>query len=296
MFLEMNNKLKGYLLGIIGGAAYGTNPLFAIPLYSSGLDASSVIFYRYLTATVLVALVAKAKGCSLRIERKALLVALGLGLMVVGSSLTLFHSYNYMGSGVASTILFVYPIMVAIMLAAIFGEKVDFKTGASIILALVGVALLYFNGEGLQLNTVGTVLALLSAFTYAVYMVFLNKSRLRRIPTIVVTFYILLCGLTIYLPMFIMGFRPVALASGSQFALVFCSALLPTVISFLCTASAVVKIGSTPASILGALEPGTAVIIGVLVFDESMTVRTFVGMMLILVAVTTVVLSKNGSK
>ncbi|MCQ2208254.1 MAG: DMT family transporter [Paludibacteraceae bacterium] len=292
----MNNKVKGYILGAVGGAAYGLNPLFAVPLYKSGMDASSVVFYRYLTAVVLVALLAKFKGYSLKLDRKAVSVAFCLGIMVVGSSLTLFHSYNYMDVGIASTILYVYPVMVAAILALFYNERLSLRTGFCIFLAMVGIAMLYVNGDGTQLDALGTVLALVSALTYAIYMVCINKSRLRKVPTIVVTFYVLLSGLVIYIPLSLCGFRLTPLTGSWQMLLIFCIALFPTVISFVCTASAVLKIGSTPASILGALEPATAVVIGIMVFDEKVTFRTCIGMLLVLVAVLIIITKKDKKK
>ncbi len=292
----MNNKVKGYILGAVGGAAYGLNPLFAVPLYRSGMDASSVVFFRYLTAVVLVGLLARLMGHSLKLDRKLLLVAFCLGIMVVGSSLTLFHSYNYMDVGIASTILYVYPVMVAAILSLFYNERMNLQTGFCIFLAMMGIALLYVNDEGTQLNAIGTVFALASALTYAIYMVCINKSRLRRVPMVVVTFYILLFGLVIYLPMTLCGFRLTPVTTVNQALLVLCIALFPTVISFVCTATAVLKIGSTPASILGALEPATAVLVGILVFDEKVTLRTCMGMVLVLVAVLIIITKKEKRK
>ncbi|MCQ2193303.1 MAG: DMT family transporter [Paludibacteraceae bacterium] len=292
----MNNKVKGYILGAVGGAAYGLNPLFAVPLYRSGMDASSVVFFRYLTAVVLVGLLARLMGHSLKLDRKSLLVAFCLGIMVVGSSLTLFHSYNYMDVGIASTILYVYPVMVAAILSLFYNERMNLQTGFCIFLAMMGIALLYVNDEGTQLNAIGTVFALASALTYAIYMVCINKSRLRKVPMVVVTFYILLFGLVIYLPMTLCGFRLTPVTTVNQALLVLCIALFPTVISFVCTATAVLKIGSTPASILGALEPATAVLVGILVFDEKVTLRTCMGMVLVLVAVLIIITKKEKRK
>ena len=127
-------------------------------------------------------------------------------------------------------------------------------------------------------------------------MVCINKSRLRKVPTIVVTFYVLLSGLVIYIPLSLCGFRLTPLTGSWQMLLIFCIALFPTVISFVCTASAVLKIGSTPASILGALEPASAVVIGIMVFDEKVTFRTCIGMLLVLVAVLIIITKKDKKK
>lgn len=286
-------KIKGYVLGIIGGAAYGTNPLFAKPLYETGLDASSVVFYRYLIAVIFVFLLAQIKGVGLKSDRKSILIAIGLGLMVVGSSLALFHAYNYMGVGVASTILYVYPIMVASILIIFFKEQLTLRTGVCILLALIGVTMLYINGEGMTLSTTGTILSLISALTYAIYMVCINKSRIRNMNTIALTFYVLVFGLVIYIPLEFCGYPIMPLTDRIQLLYLIGVALLPTVISFICTASAILKIGSTATAILGALEPLTAVIIGIAIFGEELTTRSVFGMTLVMTAVLIIITSKE---
>ena len=113
----MNAKIKGYTLGAIAAATYGMNPLFALPLYSDGMDADSVLFFRYLFAIPILGTMIKARGRSFRLNRGEILPLVVLGLLVAASSLTLFLSYNYMDAGIASTILFVYPIMVALIMS-----------------------------------------------------------------------------------------------------------------------------------------------------------------------------------
>lgn len=287
----MDSKVKGFILGAVGGAAYGTNPLFAVPLYSSGISASSVVFYRYLSAVVIIGLMAKARGENFGLDRKTLSICFSLGLMVVGSSLSLFHSYNFMDVGIASTIFYVYPVVVAAIMAVFFNERLGLRTAFCIMLAMLGIALLYV-GDGCVLSTIGTVLALVSALTYAIYMACINKSRVRYLSPFVFSFYILLSGLSIYLPLFVTGFRPDPITSSFQILNIMGIALIPTILSFVCTASAVIRIGSTPASILGALEPATAVVVGVLVFGEVVTFRIAVGMLMILAAVL-VIISSN---
>lgn len=43
-------KLKGYLYAALAAAAYGTNPIFAKPLYAQGMNPDSVLLFRYLLA------------------------------------------------------------------------------------------------------------------------------------------------------------------------------------------------------------------------------------------------------
>ena len=113
----MSNKFKGYLLGCIAAASYGMNPLFALPLYSAGMNPDSVLFFRYLFAIPVLGIMLKARGRSFRLHRAEILPLIVMGLMVAISSLTLFESYNHMDAGIASTLLFVYPIIVALIMA-----------------------------------------------------------------------------------------------------------------------------------------------------------------------------------
>jgi drug/metabolite transporter (DMT)-like permease len=124
----MNAKAKGYILGSIAAASYGMNPLFALPLYKAGMDPDSVLFFRYLFAIPLLGIMIKARGRSFKIQRKETFPLIIMGLLVALSSLTLFLSYNYMAAGIASTLLFVYPIMVALIMAMVFKEKLALQT------------------------------------------------------------------------------------------------------------------------------------------------------------------------
>ena len=285
----MNAKVKGYTLGAIAAATYGMNPLFALPLYSDGMDADSVLFFRYLLAIPILGIMIKARGRSFRLNRKEILPLVVLGLLVAASSLTLFLSYNYMDAGIASTILFVYPIMVALIMAMVFKEKVTLQTAFCILLALAGIAMLYKNGNGATLSFTGTLLVIASALSYAIYIVGINQSSLKNVATLKVTFYILLFGVSLFLIRLDFGQAVTMPQKWYMWGNLIALAIFPTAISFLCTTSAIQYIGSTPTAILGALEPVTAVIIGVTVFGEALTPRILCGILMIIAAVTLII-------
>ena len=289
----MNVKAKGYMLGAIAAATYGMNPLFALPLYKTGMYPDSVLFFRYLFAIPLLGIMLKARGRSFKLQRKEILPLIILGMFVALSSLTLFLSYNYMGAGIASTILFVYPIMVAVIMAMAYKEKLPVLTIVCMLLALAGIGLLYKTSDGGTLSLVGTLLVFASALSYAIYIVGVNHSTLKNIATLKVTFYVLLFGLSLFI---------VRLNTGSELTFpgewylwgnLVALAVFPTAISFLCTTSAIQYIGSTPSAILGALEPVTAIIFGVAVFGETLTPRDCVGLVMIIVAVSCVIAGGN---
>ena len=161
----MNTKVKGYFLGAIAAATYGTNPLFALPLYKDGMDPDSVLFFRYLFAIPILGMMIKGRGRSFKIEHKAAVPLIVMGLLVAFSSLALFRSYNYMEVGIASTLLFVYPIMVALIMALVFKEKLTLQTVFCILLALSGIGLLYKSGDGTTLSLTGVLLVMASALS-----------------------------------------------------------------------------------------------------------------------------------
>lgn len=259
----MSEKSKGTLCGIVAAVSYGMNPLGALSLYRAGINTNSVLFYRYALAAVLLAALLLVQKTSLRITRREFSVLGLLGVMFAVSSLTLFMSFHYMDAGIASTLLFVYPVMVAVIMAIFFRERISLVTVLSISLALCGIALLYRGEGGAVLNTAGVVLVMASSLSYALYIVVVNRASL-NMSSVKLTFYVLLFGVA---------------------AIVLYSLVLMTV--------AVHAIGSTPTAVMGALEPLTAVVIGVTIFGELFTARLAAGIGLILLAVTLIVAGKS---
>lgn len=285
----MNVKAKGYLLGSIAAATYGMNPLFALPLYKAGMNPDSVLFFRYLFAIPLLGIMLKARGRSFKLNRREILPLVVMGVLVSLSSLTLFLSYNYMGAGIASTILFVYPIMVAVIMAVAYKERLPLQTIVCMVLALAGIGLLYKTADGSTLSLTGTLLVLVSALSYAIYIVGVNQPILKNIATLKVTFYVLLFGLSLFIVRLYTSSELTVPDEWYLWGNLIALAVFPTAISFLCTTSAIQYIGSTPTAILGALEPVTAIIFGVSVFGEVLTLRESVGLVMIIVAVTFVI-------
>lgn len=294
----MNNKVKGYLFAAISAATYGMNPLFALPLYEGGMDLYSVLFFRYLFAIPILAIMLKIRRRDFSIGKADIAPLIILGILFALSSITLFSSYHHMDAGIASTILFVYPIMVALIMFFFFKEKISVKTIACIAVALLGIALLCKSGEGAVVSIKGVLFVLGSALSYSIYIVFVNKSRINKMATIKVTMYVLTVGWIIFaIKSLISGTLTTPPAEkwwlwGNILAL----SIFPTVISLICTTEAIQYIGSTPTAILGVLEPVTAVFFGVVIFGEILTTRIVIGLILVITSVTFVVAGDNLGK
>lgn len=290
---QTQGKLRGYLLGVMAAASYGTIPLFTLPLYGVGMNADSILLLRYLLAILVLGVMLRARGHSFRVGRRDLLWLAAGGVMMSLSSITLFASYLYMPAGIASTLLFVYPIMVAVIMAALFHEKIGLSTVVCLAAACGGIALLCRTPSADQppVSALGALLAILSALTYAIYIVGINKSSLDRLPTLKVTFYVLVFGLTVFALRFAFG-QELRLPPVSVWPLwgnILALALIPTAISFLCTTAAIQSVGATVTAILGAFEPLTAIFFGITVFGETLMPRQWVGVVLVIGAVLLVV-------
>lgn len=289
-----SNKIKGAICGVIAAITYGTNPLGALNLYAEGVNPDSVLFYRYGLSVLILAGLMFFKRESFKISNKELSLVIILGVLFATSSLSLFISFKYLDAGVASSILFVYPVMVAVIMAFFFKEKVTITTILSILLSLAGISLLYQNDNGSTLSSIGVLLVMLSSLAYAIYIVTLNKFSIGFSP-VKLTFYVMIFGtITIIVhSLFDKANHLQILSSASMWGWAFMLAILPTVISLVLMIIAVKEIGSTPTAIMGALEPVTAVAIGVVVFNEAFTVRLFWGILIILFSVMFIIVGKS---
>ena len=296
----MNKKFVGILCAIGAAVCYGTNPLGALNLYAEGMNTPSVLFFRFGLAWVIIAVVMLFKAVgrreSLKLSWREFGTLSALGLLFIGSSLTLYLSFHHMPAGVASTILFTYPVMTALIMTLFFHERVRLATVASILLSLAGVLLLYWSDAGGTLSLAGVVLVLVSALTYALYIIVVDKSPL-AMSSFKINFYVLFyCAAGMALFALLSG-QPLQLPPTPRAWLwVGWLAIVPAIMALVMMVYAAKYLGSTPTAILGALEPTTAVLIGIFVFGEPFGPRLLVGIVLILAAVTIIVLSKSARR
>ena len=292
----MNKKLIGILCAIGAAVCYGTNPLGALNLYAEGMNTPSVLFYRFGLAWLIVSIVMLFRRECLKVDRREFLTLTALGVLFIFSSLTLYLSFRLMPAGVASTILFTYPVMTAAIMALFFRERIRAATVLSIVLSFVGVLLLYWGDAGGTLHIGGVVLVLVSALTYALYIIVVDKSPL-AMSSFKINFYVLFyCAAGMALFAMVSG-QPLQFPPTPRAWLwVSWLAVVPAIMALVMMVYAAKYIGSTPTAILGALEPTTAVLIGVFVFAEPFSLRLLLGIVLILAAVTIVVLGKGHSR
>lgn len=292
--MQKKNTLRwGYLAGIISGITYGMNPLFGVPVINKGLDVNSLLFYRYGMATLLMLgymLLAKKQ---VRITWRQFGLMAVLGILFTGCSITLFEAYKYIPSGIATSILYVYPIMVALIMMFL-GQFPTWQTWVSIFAGVAGAVLLSVKGGGGFIDWRGIALVVASGLCYTLFIVIVNQSKqVKALPNLTLTFYCFLVGTLMLFVLSGFGTKLNPVPDAVSWLNVLGLAILPTAVATITLAAATKAVGATKCSILGILEPLTAIFIGTLVFHEPFTLNVALGVVLILFAIVFMILTER---
>lgn len=285
------SRTKGFIYGSISAATYGLIPLFALPIMAKGVYFDSILCYRFLIAALSIACLMVIRKESFRVHRRQLLTLGGLGCLFASSAMFLFWSYSLMAAGIASTILFLYPVFVAILMTTLFREKISWLVHLAILIALSGVALLYMGDGGGKISIGGIIIVLFSALTYALYLIVVNKSNVQNMGGLKLTFYAMSVASCLFFVKALSGQGLQALPDWQSGLNLVLLGIIPTVVSCVAMVYSVQYIGSTYTAVLGAFEPLTAVCVGVFVFGEPFTPALSAGITLIILAVTIIILS-----
>ena len=282
------DKLKGILFAALSAATFGLIPLYANQAILDGVNNETILVYRYGIAGVLYAIYLLFRGTNMRLSRGELQEVTIAGVGGYGiTAFFLMWSYHYMPTGVATAIHFFYPVVVALLMAIFYKERLPLTVRAGIVLAICGVYLLSWTPG--EVKWMGLFFVLMSTLTYGCYITALNRPVLKRINPDVLTCYVLLFTALFYLIVAVARgkmeiiTRPRFLMDMGQLA------VLSTIVSARLLVAAVKLIGSVPSSVLGTLEPITAIVVGVLYFNEQLTYVNYLGLLVVLVAVLVVI-------
>lgn len=287
------NALIGYPAGIITGITYGLNPLFGMPLMNKGVSVDSILFFRYGIAVLILGSILFFDKQSFKINLKQAGVLLTLGVLYTLSSTFLFEAYKYIPSGLATTLIFLYPVLVALIM--VFLRVVpSWQVWLAIVATFVGVIIMTQSNSSQEIDPIGILLSIGSALVYALFIIIINRSKtISDISNSLLTFYALLVGAVIF-------FVRTAISGGDIMAGIDSNmdwlnlvglAILPTIVSTATLAVATRNIGATKASVLGVFEPITAILVGTLVFGEALTNNIIIGILIAMVAVTFMIIS-----
>ena len=286
------NKLNGFLYGLLSSASFGLIPMFTIPAMQQGMQFESILLYRFAFATLALGVILLIDGQSFRINRRDIPSLLLLAFFYLISAVFLFWGYKFMASGLATTLHFMYPVLTTLIMMLFFREKKSIWRFMAIALAVAGVFFLSQGDDSGSITFIGIFIVLLSALGYALYLVTVSQLKVGQMKGLRLTFYVFLFGtLLLFIGIGTTGHTqpiPNLHTAGNLVML----AIIPTVISNLALVRAVKCIGSTLTSVLGAMEPVTAVCVGIFMFGEPFTNSVGLGIILIITAVTVIILKR----
>lgn len=291
-------RLKGIVNAALSSSTFGFAPLFTLLLLAENFTPFEVLTYRWGVAALALAAFALFTGHSFRMKREQVFPFIMLGIFRAATSLSLVFAYRNIGGGAGSTIHFMYPLFVAIVMMTFFREKKSVVVLVALAASIFGA---YLLSEEKAVSAggdyaVGLACASVSVVTYGLYIIGVRKTSVYEMDSVALTCYVMAFGAVIFLLCSGISGEWVRIIPDSDWKLwlyVAGLALPATAISNMTLVYAVKQAGPTLTSALGALEPLTAVIMGVLVFGEPFTFRTLAGILLILAAVTTVVLKRR---
>lgn len=287
--------VAGYAAGIVTGVTYGLNPLFAMPLLNGGAPVENVLFFRYALSVLMLGCWLAFRRESFRVSSRQLVRLVILGALFTMSSLFLFEAYRFIPSGMATTVVFLYPVLVAVIMVFLRVYP-TWQVWFSIILTFVGVYILSKNDGTHAVQTKGLVIAGCSALAYAMFIVIINRSKMiRKVSNTLLTFYALLVGTAVFCIKALAGGHSLMLGidGAGAWANLVGLAVLPTIVSTATLALATRKIGAAKASVLGVFEPITAILVGALAFGEPVTANVIIGIGLTMAAVVFMIVSSS---
>ena len=280
----MKDIVKGYLCAFISAFTYGLIPLFMIPIKKEeSFSVDTTLFYRFLIASGAIVFFLFYQKERLRISFREMLIMSLLGLLYALSAEFLFLAYDYLSPGIASTIFFSYPIIVALVLILFYKEKLTLPTLLSLLLVVAGVGVLSIK-KGEALNYIGLGISLLGALVYALYILIVNKVRIES-SGVKISFYSMLFSSLYFLVKSLLLKESITISSWALAGDLTLFAIITTSLSLVTLVYAVRYIGSTPTAIMGAFEPIVAVLISVGLFGEQLTPSLVIGGMVIIIGV-----------
>lgn len=248
----------------------------------------STILYRFLFGSIFMLAFLLYRQVSLRISWGDFWRVSILSLLYVICAWTLFASYKYISSGVATSFVYTNPIWCSVIGLLFLHERMTWRKAIALVLTTLGVMLLSgFFADDARFSAIGVALGLCSGIGYGVYLVLIPRLRINKMPSLKMTFYIFFIAflLVVVYALVVDGGIETVPDTASWFNLMLLG-LLPTAFSNICVTMALRLVDTTAVAILGAFEPLTAMVIGVIVFEEPCGFATISGVVMVLAAVT----------
>lgn len=298
IIIIMDKQTLGLINGIISGISFGLIPLFSIPVIAAGMGNVSILVYRFFFGSLAMLGMLLLKKTDLRVSLSELCRIAILSLFYIGTALATLECYHYLSSGIATALVYTDPIWCAIIGLIFLGDRFSLKLTSSCLFATLGVMMMtgVFTEDG-TFSALGLFWGLLSGLSYALYLIFVPRLRLKRIPSLKLTFYVFFIGMLILAAYAILKEGNIEIVTNPTcWTNLILLGLIPTALSNICVTMSLRLVDSTIVAILGAFEPLTAMVIGILILGDSWSIMSLGGTFLILLAVAMLtILPKNNN-
>ena len=269
---------QGILLSIISAVSFGLVPLFTKVVLDLNFDVYAIGFFRFLGLGIFSYCMLRLKKQSLKMDGRQLF-SIGIdSFFQVITLLLLSTSYLYIPTGNATSLHFMYPIFVFLILFLYYKNRFSRTQWIALVISIVGI-LFFIDFKDLN-NGYGMALAVISGFTYACYMVVLDKQGLAALNPFVVAFYACLMEVVVLFCICLLkgSFNVIWnwQAAGSLFLLVGLS-----ISGVLLLQVSTRLIGSATASLFCLFEPLTSLFCGWLILKDTMQFSNIIGCLLI---------------
>jgi len=183
-------KVKGIIYTILSAVIFGIMPILARLAYDGGVNSFTLVFLRSFFSVFMLLAYLINKKVNLKVNREQIKTLIILGILgYTMTTLTLFSSYKYISVGLATTLHFIYPVVVTLISIVLFKEKIYFSKIIALILASIGIYFLIGkNGVGTSIK--GIILALASGIFYSYYLLSVAYSKIKSLNSYVLTFYL----------------------------------------------------------------------------------------------------------
>lgn len=283
----MDKQTLGLINGIISGISFGLIPLFSIPVIAAGMGNVSILVYRFFFGSLAMLGMLLLKKTDLRVSLSELCRIAILSLFYIGTALATLECYHYLSSGIATALVYTDPIWCAIIGLIFLGDRFSLKLTSSCLFATLGVMMMtgVFTEDG-TFSALGLFWGLLSGLSYALYLIFVPRLRLKRIQSLKLTFYVFFIGMLILAAYAILEEGNIEIVTNPTcWTNLILLGLIPTALSNICVTMSLRLVDSTIVAILGAFEPLTAMVIGIVILGDSWSIMSLGGTFLILLAV-----------
>ncbi len=287
-------KVRGIIYTILSAVIFGIMPILARLAYEGGVNAFTLVFLRSFFSLLMLLTYLIIKKVNFKVNKEQIKTLIILGILgYTMTTLTLFMSYNYVSVGLATTLHFIYPVVVTLISILLFKENIYFSKIIALILSGIGIYLLIGNDGG-NGSVKGIILSLASGIFYSYYLLGVAYSKIKTLNSFVLTFYLSLIA-SVFL--FIVGVFTEELSfnmSSKAWGISGIIAFFTSIMAVILLQTGIKMIGASTASILSTFEPIVGIILGVLILNETITIRIIVGVILVMFSV--IILTFGGKR